>query len=222
MPPYMNRPYSRKKSPQRLLRSILKLLKLPMVLLTGMVLGAVMLGSCSTRNIDDLSGMTPELSLAAFFEGETIAYGIFEDRFGNLKRRFKVNISGVVAGDTLTLDEDFRYADGEQAQRVWTITKTGTDEDGRMMYEGRAEDVDGLAAGRVVGNGLNWAYDIDLVTDDGSLRVHFDDWIYQMDEHVALNRAYVSKFGVEIGSVTLVFLRGEAAQTIGPLDLMSW
>ena len=54
------------------------------------------------------------------------------------------------------------------------------------------------------------------------VKVHFDDWIYRQDEDIAINRAYVSKFGVEIGSVTLVFLRGAAAAAVGPQDLESW
>ena len=187
-----------------------------------LMLTASFLNACSSHSIDDLSGAMPALNLEEFFEGETIAYGIFEDRFGTLRRKFKVNIKGTVEGNVLTLDEDFLYADGEQAKRVWTITNEGRDGEGRLIYSGVAADVDGAAEGRVVGNGLNWAYDIDLKTDDGTLSVHFDDWIYQMDEHVALNRAYVKKFGIVIGSVTLVFLRGEAADVIGPLDLEKW
>ena len=49
------------------------------------------------------------------------------------------------------------------------------------------------------------------------VEVHFDDWIYQQHEDVAINRAYVSKFGIEIGSVTIVFLRGDAADAVSPL-----
>jgi len=60
------------------------------------------------------------------------------------------------------------------------------------------------------------------VTDDGAFRVHFDDWIYQQDDQVAINRAYISKYGFEIGSVTLAFLRGEAAQSVLPLNLERW
>jgi hypothetical protein len=52
--------------------------------------------------------------------------------------------------------------------------------------------------------------------------VHFDDWIYKQDEEVAINRAYISKYGIEIGSVTIVFLRGKAAAAVGPLDLSQW
>ena len=66
---------------------------------------------------------------------------------------------------------------------------------------------------------MNWQYDVVLTMSGRDLEVHFDDWIYRMHEDVAVNRAYVSKFGVEIGSVTIVFLRGDAAKAIAPLDL---
>ena len=66
---------------------------------------------------------TPKLNLFSFFEGDTIAYGIFEDRFGNLKRQFRVNIKGSVDKEQLTLDEEFLYDDGEQAKRIWKIKK---------------------------------------------------------------------------------------------------
>jgi hypothetical protein len=52
--------------------------------------------------------------------------------------------------------------------------------------------------------------------------VHFDDWIYQQDEDIAINRAYVSKFGIEIGSVTIVFIRGDTASDLWPLSLDQW
>ena len=67
---------------------------------------------------------TPKLDLFSFFEGKTVAYGIFEDRFGNLKRQFRVNITGKIENNTLTLDEDFLYDDGEQANRIWKIKKS--------------------------------------------------------------------------------------------------
>ena len=37
---------------------------------------------------------------ADFFAGESVAYGIFEDGFGNLRRQFQVNMTGTVEGDT--------------------------------------------------------------------------------------------------------------------------
>lgn len=197
------------------------LMKTLLILVSILALGGI-LSACSKRGIESLKENTPALSLEEFFRGETIAWGIFEDRFGNLRRQFRVNITGTVEGNTLILDENFLYDDGEQANRVWTITNLGKGEDGLVHYEGRAEDINGSAKGRIAGNALNWVYDIDLQMGERQLRVKFNDFIYQQDEHVAINRAYVSKFGVEIGSVTLVFMRGDAARAVGPLDLERW
>ena len=163
---------------------------------------------------------TPKLDLFSFFEGKTIAYGIFEDRFGNLKRQFRVNITGKIENNTLTLDEDFLYDDGEQANRIWKIKKI-TDQN-KVIYQGQADDIEGEASGSISGNTLNWSYDIYLNIKGSNIKVHFNDWIYKQSEDLAINRAYVSKFGINIGSVTLVFLRGKTAAQIGPLNLKSW
>tara|TARA_B100002052_G_C15811669_1_gene566158 strand:+ start:725 stop:1240 length:516 start_codon:yes stop_codon:yes gene_type:complete len=167
------------------------------------------------------SNKTPKLDLFNFFLGETIAYGIFEDRFGNLKRQFRVNINGYIKDNKLILDEKFLYDDGETDERLWTISKDKVLQN-QTKYSGSAEDIEGIAKGSVSGNTLNWSYDIYLNIKGTKLKVHFDDWIYQQDENVAINRAYVSKFGINIGSVTLVFLRGNAAKIIGPLNLNKW
>ena len=37
--------------------------------------------------------------------------------------------------------------------------------------------------------------------------VQMDDWMYLMNERVMLNRARMSKFGVEVGQVTLTFIK---------------
>jgi hypothetical protein len=182
----------------------------------------VMVASCSPNTPMMHQSRQPDLTLEAFFEGETVAYGIFEDRYGNMKRQFRVNITGVVNENTLILDEDFLYDDGETDKRVWVITNQGIQDDGSIRYEGEAADVIGVASGQIAGNALNWVYDIDLEIGDSRLRVTFDDWIYQQDENVAINRAYVSKFGINIGSVTLVFLRGDLADQVYPLDLENW
>ena len=180
------------------------------------------MSACARRDVATLADRQPPLDLAAFFAGDSVAYGIFEDRFGNLRRQFRVNMTGTVEGDTLTLEEDFLYDDGERADRTWVIRRTGVEADGSLRYEGAAADVSGTASGRVAGNTLNWEYDVVLEMSGRSVEVHFDDWIYRQDEDVAINRAFISKFGVEIGSVTIVFLRGRAADVIGPLDLETW
>ena len=62
--------------------------------------------------IENFANAKPEFNLMEFFEGKVQAWGIVEDRFGNLRRQFTVDMTGVIEND-LTLEEDFVYADGE-------------------------------------------------------------------------------------------------------------
>ncbi len=192
------------------------------------IVGAVLLGltSCTQwlfqADIADYADNRPALKLEEFFKGKTYAYGIFEDRFGNLKRQFRVQIVGRVDAGHLTLDEQFIYDDGETARRVWTINNLGPDGSGLTLYQGRAEDIEGVATGQIAGNVLSWSYDIVLSMSGQQLKVRFDDFIYQIDQDIAINRAFVSKWGVEIGSVTLVFLRGQTAAQMPEMNLSKW
>ena len=190
--------------------------------------GAVIIGltSCTQwffrADMADYSDNRPALKLEKFFDGKSYAYGIFEDRFGNLKRQFRVQIDGQTVQGRLTLDEQFIYDDGETARRVWTIDNLGPDEAGLIRYQGYAEDIDGVATGQVAGNVLSWSYDIVLSMSGQELQVRFDDFIYQISQDIAINRAFVSKWGVEIGSVTLVFLRGQTAAQMPEMNLSKW
>lgn len=183
---------------------------------------AVMLSSCSSQEISIHKGETLELSLEQFFEGRTSAYGVFEDRFGQLRRQFRVDIEGRTEGGKLILDEKFLYDDGEQARRIWTISREDSTEDGLTFYTGTADDITGTATGMAAGNVLSWSYDITLDMGGTELEVRFDDAIYQMTDELAINRAEISKWGVQIGTVTIIFLRGDLARTAGVPDLTVW
>lgn len=148
----------------------------------------------------DFAGSTPALRLEDYFAGSTRAYGLFEDRFGNLRRQFVVDIDGTWDGRRLVLDERFTYSDGEKDRRVWSIEKLD-----EHVYRGSADDVVGEAAGLSYGNALNWRYTMDLKMGDGALRVKFDDWMFLQPDDVLINRAEVTKFGVQLGTVTIVF-----------------
>ena len=153
-------------------------------------------------NIQNYKATTPELDLFAYFTGETTAWGIFQDRSGNVRRAFTVAIKGDVKDNTLTLVEDFQYSDGETEQRIWVITRH---KEGH--YTGVAKGVVGEAEGQVQGNALNWKYDFDLQVGKKTYRVHFDDWMFLQTGGVLINRAYVSKWGINVGEVTLFFQR---------------
>lgn len=166
----------------------------------GMVFLIVALTGCGGMDIERFEAASPRLVLEEYFSGKTRAWGIFEDRFGTLRRQFTVDIDGRWNGRTLVLDERFDYRDGEKERRVWTIEKVGEN-----RYEGRADDVIGIATGEAKGNALSWQYDMDLKVGDRVLRVHFEDWMFLQPDNVLINRATVSKWGVELGQVTLFF-----------------
>ena len=157
---------------------------------------------CNTMQPEQFAAAEPKLRVEEFFLGKTRGWGIFEDRFGNLRRQFVVDIDGAWQGEVFVMSERFRYSDGETQERVWRITQHGAD-----GYRGRAADVIGEAEGIAAGNALNWRYDLNLKVGDDTWRVAFDDWMFLQPDGILLNRARMSKLGIEIGEVTLVFQR---------------
>ena len=125
---------------------------------------------------------------------------MFQDRSGEVVKRFHVVIEARWQGNTGTLDERFTWSDGTTSQRVWTLVKEG---DGR--YSGRADDVIGTAVGEAAGNALRWRYVLALPVDGKTWHVDFDDWMFLMDDKVMLNRSLMSKWGFRLGEVTLSF-----------------
>lgn len=174
-----------------------------------MLLTAVVLSGCSRLDIAEFAAGTPPLALEEYFAGNTKAYGLFQDRSGQVKRSFVVDIDGHWDGTTLTLNEAFVYNDGEHEKRVWTIHKTA---DGG--WEGRADGVVGIAIGRGAGNTFNWRYEFDLKTEQSVIRLRFNDWLFLQPDGVMINRAYVSKFGITVGEVILTFVKQPAAAAV--------
>jgi hypothetical protein len=117
-------------------------------------------------------------------------------------RRFVVDMDCTWTGENGVLDEGFLYADGTRERRIWRLTHLG---DGR--YVGRADDVVGEARGAVAGNAFQWQYTLKLPVDGRVWEVDFDDWMFLIDERVMLNRAVMSKWGIRLGEVQLVFTR---------------
>ena len=179
--------------------------------ITVTVLVLLGLTGCMAMTSDDFTDKSPKFVLEEYFHGKTRAWGLFEDRFGNVRRQFVVDINGNWDGTILTLDEDFLFDDGEKDFRQWRIRKL---EDG--TYEGRADDVIGTAKGVASGNSLHWSYVLDLKRDSGSsIKVKLDDWMFLQSGGVLLNRARMSKFGIELGQITISFkrIKDEAARS---------
>ncbi len=145
----------------------------------------------------------PAFTLEGFFAGRTTGKGAFTSSIVGVNRPLTVVTRGRWDGRTLTLREDFFFADGEKDVKTWRFTKTGPG-----VYEGVREDVIGKAVVRQVGNTVQLTYSADVRAKDGSVtRLDFADTIAPIDRRSVLNKATVSKFGVPIGDVTLTFVK---------------
>ena len=138
--------------------------------------------------------------LLAYFEGRTLASGVFEGRAGHLKRRFTVEMMGRPEGNSLVLEEHFLFDDGERQERTWTLTRgdgqsfTGTCADAVSEAQG------GFEQGRAF---LNSA--LRLKVGGRLVAMRFDDVFYDTGDGTVLNRSTVSKWGVRLGQVLILF-----------------
>jgi hypothetical protein len=175
-------------------------------ILLGWVVFAMGLVSCTSLEPAVYQSETPRLSLENYFNGPLEAHGMLSDRSGKVTRRFVVNLVGRWQGEEGVLEEDFVWSDGEKQRRVWRLKRVG---EGR--YEGRADDVEGVAVGEVAGNAFRMKYVLQVPVGEGEKRkvysINVDDWMYLIDERVMLNRSVMSKFGFRVGEVTLSFMK---------------
>lgn len=169
--------------------------------LTGCALAAgLLLAGCASPPVSDYAAEKPPLDLRQYFNGRVEAHGMFQDRFGKVVKRFTVEMECGWTQDTGTLDERFRFSDGSTQRRVWTLKALPG---GR--FTGTADDVVGTAVGEQQGNAFHWTYTLRQPIGEKSYEVQMDDWMFLVDDAVMLNRAQMSKFGIELGAVTLSF-----------------
>ncbi len=159
-----------------------------------------LMGCGSAPMITDYANEKPIFDLKDYFTGVVDGWGIFTDRSGKVVKRFLVTMNCTWSGDEGVLDEDFVYSDGTKQKRIWRMKKLPS---GR--YEGRADDVVGVGQGQQMGNAFRWGYTLNLPVDGKVYEVQFDDWMYQMDDKVVINKATMSKFGITLGELVVNF-----------------
>ncbi|CAG36872.1 hypothetical protein DP2143 [Desulfotalea psychrophila LSv54] len=52
---------------------------------------------------------------------------------------------------------------------------------------------------------LNWQYQLNLKVDDSTWKINFDDWMFLLNDDMLINKATMSKFGFEVGEITIIF-----------------
>ena len=175
-------------------------MRIPLFFIIILVITPLMF-SCSKPDLARYQDETPVFNLFDYFEGDTTGWGMVQDRSGNLIRRFVVRIDGTFDPENnLILEEYFDWSDGEKSTRVWTIKKSGDN-----TFTGTADDVVGKAVGSAYGNVLNWQYHLNIEVDGRTWKVHLDDWLYLQQDNVLINKTKMSKFGIRLGDITIVF-----------------
>lgn len=160
---------------------------------------ALLAAGCASVDLADYRDQRPVFDFAHYFNGTIDGWGIFQDRSGLVRKRFEVRIDASWNGNEGTLDEHFVYSDGTTERRVWKLAREGE------AYTGTAGDVVGTARGAAQGNAVRWRYVLALPVDGRTWHMDMDDWMYLIDERTVINRTTMSKFGIEVGHLTVSF-----------------
>lgn len=168
--------------------------------LVALAASIIFLGACSiSLDAQKYEQMEPKFDIESFFDGKVKAWGIVQNRDGDIVQRFIVHIDGYKKDGNLILDERFEYGFGDGPEtRVWTLSKNA---DG--TYTGNAGDIVGTAKGTPHGNAFNFAYEMDLAVGGSTYRVNFDDWFFAFDDKTMMNRSYIKKFGIVMAEVSI-------------------
>lgn len=161
--------------------------------------GITLISACSSVTVDQYAQNQPQLVPEAFFNGKLSAHGIVKDRSGQVIRYFSAKINAYWIDGIGTLDESFVFDDGEQQTRVWKLKPNA---DGG--YVATAGDVIGEGKMKVAGNSLFLDYVLRIPYDGDTVDLRIDDRMYLVSEKVLLNESVMTKWGFEVGQITLV------------------
>jgi hypothetical protein len=165
---------------------------------------AVVVTGCTTMQPKDFAAGAPTMALSDYFPGHSTAYGMFIDRFGNVRKQFTVDCQGSWDGTTMTLVEHFTYVggpDGQPTSRVWHFHKSGGN-----GWVGTAGDVIGDAVGEQDGNAFHMTYKTELHQGGSTHLVSVSDWMFRQSQQVVLNHTTISKLGITLGEVQIAFV----------------
>lgn len=171
----------------------------PLARMISVVMLVALLTGCAGPSLQDYQGMEPKLVPSQFFEGELIARGVVKDWSGEVIRTFDADISASWDEQGVgTLDEVFRFNDGEVQTRVWTLTPEGEG------YRATAGDVVEPGMMTWQGNAIHMNYVLRVPYGDDTVDVRMDDWMYLTTPDTLINETAMSKLGVDVGEIVLV------------------
>ena len=175
------------------------------------------LTACSSVNIDLYKDEKPKLILNEFFNGELTAHGIIKNRSGEVIRYFNVSLEGQwdEKGKGV-LNEKFIFDDNSIEYRRWTFTpevqveerqETTQDRYEQIRYRAKANDTLEPVPVHIRGNAFFMNYNLIINYQGDDLVVNIDDKMYLINERVLINESVMSKYGIDVGYITLTILK---------------
>ena len=170
--------------------------------LFGIIFFILLTGCANTMKPTDFKDQKPRLIIEKYLSGNVKAWGVLQNRSGKVTRQFKADLNGDWDGSKLVLNEVFNWNDGEKQTRQWVINKID-----EHNYEGTASDVVGTAKGYSYGPAFKFEYVLLVPVKGKNIKITFDDWIFMQDDRVAINRATMTKFGIKVAELTVMFVK---------------
>lgn len=184
-----------------------------MKILTTAVL-IVLLTACSSVDIHQYKSNQPILVLDQFFNGELSAHGILKNRSGEVIRYFNVTMTGSWDENGVgTLAEKFIFNDDSIQYRTWTFTpvamteNVATTEPNTIKYQATANDTLAPSLIDLSGNAFFMNYDLLINYQGDDIDVNIDDKMYLVNENVIINESVMTKYGIEVGYITLTIIK---------------
>ena len=140
-----------------------------------------------TTSIKEYENTNPKMNFQSFFSGKLVAHGIIKNRSGKMTMSFVVNMDCEWKGNQGLIKEKFLYSNGTESTRDWRITILPNGE-----INGVADDVVGVAKGRISGSAFYWNYHLLVPFQNSQISVHLDDWMFLIDEKVIINHTQIS------------------------------
>jgi len=159
--------------------------------------------SVGCHHVADYRQQRPELDFRDFLNGKLTGWGVFSERSGKVAQRFCIDMQAGWEDGVGWLTEDFHFSGGRRQRRQWSF-----EQEGPNRFKASANDSVGDAYGQSAGGSMHWQYTLSLSTDSfGEQPLDFDYWMHRVDADTLVNRAEVTKYGIGVGELFVVFRR---------------
>ena len=142
------------------------------------------------------------LNFENFFSGEVVAKGILILRYPvKSVKNLHVIFKGFFAHDVLKLKE--LYTENEKKIiRNWKFKKKSN-----ILYHGTEKNVKGTIIVNIEKSRLLMKYYFKLIIYNFTITVYVKDYMYLINEKEIINTTYVSKFGIKLAEVILLYTK---------------